>query len=408
MRARLILVVPVFPKLSETFIVLKAVGLLEAGWDVHVVCQRREEEEWQRFPDAIRAALQRRVHVTWPVKPRLLSAVLLPAAIGGCAIHSPASTARYLWRGRRRLGLDALRRAYLDAKVLNLSPDIVHFEFGTLAVGKTYLKELLACRLSVSFRGFDLNFAGLEEPRYYEEVFREADLIHCLGQDLWRRAVRRGCPADKEHVLIPPAIDVALFDPAERVAAGVVGTPDRPLRILSVGRLEWKKGHEDALEAVRRLRNAGISLEYRIIGEGKYRDAIAYARHEMGLEDSVSLLGPLPPTAVKSEMLWAEVFLHAAVSEGFCNAVIEAQAMQLPVVCTDADGLPENVDDGVTGFVVPRRDPEALARGVSRLALDPSLRERMGRAGRRRVLERFRIGDQIAAFDRAYARLLRA
>ena len=148
-------------------------------------------------------------------------------------------------RGRERFGWDTLRRIYLDAKVLNLSPEIVHFEFGTLAVGKTYLKELLGCRLSVGFRGFDLNFAGLDDPRYYEEVFREADLIHCLGEDLWRRAVQRGCPPDKEHVLIPPAIDVALFDPDERPPAHVAGTADRPLRILSVGRLEWKKGYEE-------------------------------------------------------------------------------------------------------------------------------------------------------------------
>lgn len=406
MRARLILVVPAFPKLSETFIVSKAAGLLEAGWDVHVVCQRGGQEEWQRFPHAIRAALERRVHVTWPVKPRLLSAALLPAAVGASAIRAPELTTRYLRRGRERFGWDALRRIYLDAKVLNLSPDIVHFEFGTLAVGKTYLKEFLGCRLSVSFRGFDLNFAGLDDPRYYEEVFREADLIHCLGEDLWRRAVRRGCPPDKEHVLIPPAIDVAFFDPGERAAARVVGTPDRPIRILSVGRLEWKKGYEDALEAVRRLRTAGISVEYRIVGEGSYLDAVAYARHEMGLEDSVSFLGALPSADVKREMLWADVFFHAAVSEGFCNAVIEAQAMKLPVVCTDADGLPENVLEGETGFVVPRRDPDAMELGISRLAGDPSLRERMGKAGRRRVEKHFRIEDQIVAFDRAYARLL--
>jgi colanic acid/amylovoran biosynthesis glycosyltransferase len=407
-RTRLILVVPTFPKSSETFIVLKAVGLLEAGWDVHVVCQRREQEEWQRFPETIRKALKRRVHVTWPVEPRPLSAALLPAALGASAIGAPVSTARYLRRGSRRFGWDTLRRVYLDAKVLDLSPDIVHFEFGTLAVGKTYLKELLGCRLSLSFRGFDLNFAGLEDPHYYAEVFRDVDLIHCLGEDLWRRAVRRGCPPDKEHVLIPPAIDVAFFDPGERQVARVVGTPDRPFRILSVGRLVWQKGYEDALEALCRLRDAGISIEYRIVGEGGYREAIAYARHEMGLEDSVSFLGPLPPSTVRREMLWADVFLQAAVSEGFCNAVIEAHAMKLPVVCTDAGGLPENVCDGETGFVVPRRDPEAMALGISRLAADPSLRERMGKAGRRRVVEHFRIEDQIVAFDRAYARLLRA
>jgi colanic acid/amylovoran biosynthesis glycosyltransferase len=407
-RARLILVVPAFPKLSETFIVSKATGLLEAGWDVHVACRRHGREEWQYFPSSVVEALEGRVHVAWPADRRMFATALAPAAVGSCLLYNPRAMGRFLLRGGLRVGWRSLSRLYLDATLIRLSPDLVHFEFGTLAVGRTYLKELLGCRMSVSLRGFDVNFAGLEEPHYYAEVFRELDLIHCLGEDLWRRAVQRGCPADKEHVLIPPAIDTKFFDPGERQTARVVGTPERPLRILGVGRLVWQKGYEDALQAVNLLRGAGISLVYRIVGEGNYSDAFAYARHEMGLDDSVSLLGSLAPAAVKREMLWADVFLHAAVSEGFCNAVIEAQAMELPVVCTDASGLAENVDDGVTGFVVPRRDPEALARGTSRLAADPSLRERMGRAGRRRVLEHFRIEDQVAAFDRVYARLMRA
>ncbi len=408
MRARLILVVPAFPKLSETFIVSKATGLLEAGWDVHVACQRSDREEWGHFPSGVAAALEGRVHAAWPAERRLLAAALAPAAIGSCLLYNPRATGRLLLRDSPRIGWRSLSRLYLDATLIRLSPDLVHFEFGTLALGKTYLKELLGCRMSVSFRGFDVNFAGLEEPNYFAEVFREADLIHCLGEGLWRRVVQRGCPADKDHVLIPPAIDTNSFDPGERRTAPVVGTPERPLRILGVGRLVWQKGYEDALQAVSLLRKAGISVEYRIVGDGSYSSAVAYARHEMGLDDCVRLLGAVSPAAVKREMLWADVFLHAAVSEGFCNAVVEAQAMELPVVCTDASGLTENVDDGMTGIVVPRRDPEALARGTSRLAADPSLRERMGRAGRRRVLDRFRIGDQIAAFDRAYARLMDA
>ena len=100
------------------------------------------------------------------------------------------------------------------------------------------------------------------------------------------------------------------------------------------------------------------------------------------------------------------MFLHAAVSEGFCNAVLEAQAMKLPVVCSDADGLPENVADGETGFVVPRRDPQALAQKLALLANNPALRQRMGEAGRRRVLKHFQIGEQIGRFSRFYEETL--
>jgi glycosyltransferase involved in cell wall biosynthesis len=94
------------------------------------------------------------------------------------------------------------------------------------------------------------------------------------------------------------------------------------------------------------------------------------------------------------------------VSEGFGNAVIEAQAMRLPVVCTDADGLAENVVHGETGIVVHRREPRQLSDALARLAVEPDLRQRMGAAGRARALSRFRIADQIAAFSALYERVV--
>jgi colanic acid/amylovoran biosynthesis glycosyltransferase len=107
-------------------------------------------------------------------------------------------------------------------------------------------------------------------------------------------------------------------------------------------------------------------------------------------------------------MLWADVLLHSAVSEGFCNAVVEAQAMALPVVCADADGLSENVADGKTGFVVHRRNPKLFAEKLLQLAREPGLRQRMGQTGRRRVLERFQLPDQIASLERLYLQVLGA
>jgi glycosyltransferase involved in cell wall biosynthesis len=96
------------------------------------------------------------------------------------------------------------------------------------------------------------------------------------------------------------------------------------------------------------------------------------------------------------------VLLHAAVSEGFCNAVVEAQAMALPVICTDADGLLENIVDGTTGFLAPRRDVHALADKLLLLAHDPALRQQLGQAGAERVRANFRLEDQMAAFEQLY------
>ena len=402
---RIVLIVPAFPKLSETFIVNKFLGLLERGHDVHIVCSRSDRDEWGRFEPLSRAGLRRRVHVSWPTQPRWLVVLLFPLVLLSTLLAQPGAAARYLAAGWRLFGPGGLRRFYLDARIIRLRPDIVHFEFGTMARGRIGLGELTKCRTVVSFRGFDLNYVGLEDAAYYQEVWDRADALHLLGQDLWERAQRRGCPADKHHVLIPPAIDTRLFVPGERGAGERPIASGRPLRVVSVGRLEWKKGYEYALQAVKRVVDAGVPVEYTIVGDGKYREAVAYCRHELGLEAVVKLAGAVPPAEVREHLRRADVFLHAAVSEGFCNAVLEAQAMELPVVTSDADGLPENVEHGVTGYVVPRRDPAALAEKLILLAGDPALRQRMGQAGRERVRRCFDLDRQIDAFASLYESL---
>jgi colanic acid/amylovoran biosynthesis glycosyltransferase len=404
---RIALVVPAFPRASETFIVSKFRGLLRAGWDVHVVCGTSDPAEWRHFPDADPVGLRPRVHRTWPRRPRWLAAACAPAALSGVAVRRPRQLRRYLANGTSIRASGTLRGAYLDARLIELAPDVIHFEFGSLAVGRMHLGELLGCRIVVSFRGYDISFVGLDDPRYYEPVWRHADALHFLGSDLRDRALVRGCPPDKEHRLIPPAIDAAHFDPGSRSFGNGTGTPGQPLRILSVGRLVWKKGYEYALQAVRRLVDSGVHCSYTVIGGGDGMEPVAFARRQLGLEGVVEFRGARPPAEIRDEMLAADIFLHAAVSEGFCNAVLEAQAMKLPVVCSDAEGLRENVVDGETGFVVPRRDAPALAARMARLAADPALRRRMGEAGRARVVSRFRLSDQIAAFGELYGSVLR-
>jgi colanic acid/amylovoran biosynthesis glycosyltransferase len=404
---RVALIVPSFPKLSETFIVNKFLGLLERGWDVQVVCGQSDPREWERFPDLLRLTdWRRRVHVSWPPRPRWLAALLMPLALLGAFGRTPGGSWRYLRRGWKRFGWDVLRQLYFDAELLKLRPELIHFEFGALAIGRMHLPELLDCKLTVSFRGYDLNFVGLDKPGYYQEVWEKSEALHLLGEDLWKRAQKRGCGPGKPHALIPPAINLELFNPEVKAHTEVTGTGARPLRILSVGRLDWRKGYEFALQAVQLLVTQGIHCEYEIIGGGDYLVNVAFACHQMGLDGLVKFAGPLPQSTVKEKMLWADVFLHAAVSEGFCNAVIEAQAMRLPVVCSDAGGLAENVADGQTGFVVPRRDPKAMAGKLKLLAGDFALRQQLGQAGRQRVSNLFQLADQITAFEKFYTQVL--
>ncbi|HLU09628.1 MAG TPA: hypothetical protein VK003_08170, partial [Oceanobacillus sp.] len=210
---KLVLFVPAFPKFSETFIVSKFLGLLEKGHDVYIVCNQSTREDWDHFKQLqSKPELRERVYVHWRFRPRWLVGLLLPLRIVHTLYSAPKETLRYFARGLRRFHpLDLLRRFYGDAAIITAKPDVLHFEFGALAAERMYLKDLLGCKVITSFRGYDLNRSGLERGNYYADVWKSADYLHLLGHDLWNRAQMRGCPPEKPHVFIPPAIDLTFF-----------------------------------------------------------------------------------------------------------------------------------------------------------------------------------------------------
>lgn len=399
---RIVLIVPSFPKLSETFIVAKVLGLLEQRYEIHVVCDDSSAEMWSQFPQLLAEPnLKQRVHVNWPSYSRWRFGLLFLYVLGRCLLLNPKGTLRYLHHGWSRFKLGVLRRFFLDARIIECRPDLVHFEFGSLAVDRMYVRDILGCKITVSFRGYDINYVGLQNPTFYSEVWANVDGIHFLGKDLWLRAQQRGCPSNKAVALIAPAINTSFFTRL------TINKPDGILKILSVGRLEWKKGYEYALKSIELVRKAGYKVEYRIIGDGSYFEAIAFCRHQLQLEDCVIFLGSLPQLQILEHLEWADIFLLASVSEGFCNAVLEAQSMQLPIVATDADGLSENVVNNITGLIAHRRDSFAMAERIIELADNAEMRQKMGNAGRQHVMSNFDLPKQIRLFDDFYKQVMK-
>lgn len=400
---RVLLVVPAFPRVPETFIVSKFVGLVDRGFDVHVWCGRTDERDWQAFPSlAGRRDLRERVHASAPTQRVWRTLVDGPRVTLRDLGRSPARTARYVSRAVASRAWRAIEYLYLDGPLVRLAPEIVHFEFGSKAVERSYLFPVIEGKVVVSFRGADICLTGLDRPDFYDDVWSRADAFHFLGEDLRRVALGRGCPADRMFRFIPPAIDVDAFAGLASPYPGEVGTASRPIRLVSVARLEWKKGHEHMLDAVARLVRRGIHVELRIVGSGVYEQAIRFARKQLNLENQVTLVGAIPASGVREQLAWADVFVHSALSEGYCNAVIEAQAAGLPIVTSDAEGLRENVADGETGFVVTRRDPDAMSDKIEQLARDAQLRRRMALAGPPRARRLFRLERQLDQWAELY------
>jgi colanic acid/amylovoran biosynthesis glycosyltransferase len=294
----------------------------------------------------------------------------------------------------------------------------LHFPFGTVKPDLVYFPWVLAADplldwfssegipVVVSLRGSMINVdphvPGKDEKtlRALQRIFASHAAVHCVSQAILDEAVHLGLEPCKAH-LIHPAVDPAFFFPLpakEREADG--------FHVISVGSLLWVKGYEYALLAIRQSKDAGIPVKYVIIGDGAERSRILFTIEDLGLQDCVSLPGRLDPEQVRSRLQQADVFLLPSLSEGISNAALEAMACGLPVVTSDCGGMREAITDGVEGFVVPVRDPEAMACALQILHQDSALRAQMGSLGRKRVEKDFSLNDQIDAFVSLFNQVL--
>ena len=201
-------------------------------------------------------------------------------------------------------------------------------------------------------------------------------------------------------------IDAAAFHPRLRVPA-----PGEPL-VLAVGRLREKKGFATLIEACRQMRAAGQGFRCEIVGYGEDRPRLEAQIASAGLDDLVVLTGRLRREEVIERYARAAVLVVPSQlgadgdRDGIPNVLAEAMAMELPVVSTPISGIPELVDHGRNGLIVPPGDAGAVAEAVMRLLRDAELRERLGRAGRRAVLEAFDNDRNLRLLDGLLAQAL--
>lgn len=167
--------------------------------------------------------------------------------------------------------------------------------------------------------------------------------------------------------------------------------------ILAVGQLREKKGLGDLIAACAELTRGGRQFSCVIIGEGPLRQQLQLQIAEAGLSDRLTLTGALPHHQVIESYRQASIFALPCITasdgdrDGIPNVVLEAMAMALPVVSTRHSGVPEAVEDGVSGILVAPGDVTELTDALARLLDDADLRSKMGLVGREIVIERFDV-----------------
>jgi L-malate glycosyltransferase len=200
---------------------------------------------------------------------------------------------------------------------------------------------------------------------------------------------------------IHSGIDLQRFD--DMVSAPAL-FPAGTRVVGTVGHLAGHKGHRYLLEAMPYLLQLEPRVGLVIVGDGKLRGALEAQAASLGIAERVCFTGFRRD--VLALMQQFEVFVFSSYLEGLGTAMLDAMALRKPVVATRAGGIPEVVQDGVTGLLVPPREPQALAQAVHRLLHQPELGQRFGNAGCKRVEQYFTAQQMAAQTLQLYRRLL--
>jgi len=305
-----------------------------------------------------------------------------------------AARAKFLADLRRDPTANRVRRwgqALVLAAELPRSVERLHVHFlHTPASVTRYAATMRGLPWSVSAHAKDI---WTSEPWEIRAKLEDcAWLATCTAQGL--KQLRAHAPRPDDLQLVYHGLDLAHLPqpPAGRPARDGSDAND-PLVILSVGRKVEKKGYDDLLEALARLR--GVHWRFEHVGGGALGEALKAQAARLGIADRCAWLGAQSQKQVFAALARADLFVLASKQaadgdqDGLPNVLMEAAHQGLPVVSTRAAAIAEFVDDGVSGLLVPPADPAALAVALERLSRDPVLRRRLAEAASHAVRTRF-------------------
>jgi glycosyltransferase involved in cell wall biosynthesis len=245
-------------------------------------------------------------------------------------------------------------------------------------------------------------------PLYYridEFCLRHYESVICVSEDLLARC--RGCrvPADR-CVLLENGIDTEQFRRWQTLPEAKQHQGLRPEQVVigAVGRLSPEKGFDVLIRAVQQLSGAGQDIILVLVGEGEDRTRLEALARELGVTERVRLPGYCAdPRPIYEAM---DLFVLSSLREGLPNVVLEAMALEVPVVASQIAGVPRLIQDGDDGLLVPPGSVANLAQAIGRLLADAGLRAKLARAGRAKVVSRYSFAERINKIAALYDALL--
>jgi colanic acid/amylovoran biosynthesis glycosyltransferase len=374
-------VMPTYPMPSQTFIRREMAALEARGWTVHRFAMRRFDGE---LADPTDRAEQGRTEYILDAGASGLAGAFLAEALGRprrwlAALAAAVRMGRRSEKGPLRHLIYLAEAARLRRRLADRGARHLHAHFGTNAADVAML-----CRL-LGGPPYSVTVHGPEEfdaprPLALGEKARHAGFVVAISHFTRSQLCRWCAPADwaRIHVVRCGLDEVFL-------AATGVPAPRRP-RLVSVGRLAEQKGQLLLVEAAARLRDRCPDFELVIVGDGALRDELERAIDRLDLRDCVRITGFLDNQGVRRELEAARALVLPSFAEGLPVVIMEAMALGRPVIATFIAGIPELVEPGRSGWLVPAGAVEPLVDAMAEaLAADPAELDRMGRAGAARA-----------------------
>jgi colanic acid/amylovoran biosynthesis glycosyltransferase len=380
------------PAYSETFFRNKIRFLTEAGHRIVVFADAKKSEVKNDFTVRYGFAL---------TDSRLANILRILKASYRLLIRS--KTAITLYKLNRSDGFatkDNIKSLLVSAHLLGQNLDWIHFGFATAAIGRENVAKAVNAKMAVSVRGYDMAVYPLKHADCFKSLWTKIDKLHYLSDELLRLCIQQGFTNTIKHQKIAPAIDITLFKSVKDEFFG--HDKSEPVILLAVSRLHWIKGLEHVIIALSHLDNQNAQLI--IVGEGPEHERLLFTAHQRGIAHRVKLVGKKPVKDVKQFYAQAHLFIQYSQHEGFCNAVLEAQAMGVPCIVSNGGALPENVLDGVTGWVVEKQNPVVLAQKINEVLTLPVEKVRaITQTALNRIRTEFTLEKQKEAFVSFYS-----
>ncbi|NET32947.1 MAG: glycosyltransferase family 4 protein [Cyanothece sp. SIO1E1] len=383
-----------YPKLSETFILNEILELERQGINLHIFSLRQRTDR-----HAHPGVAQVKAPVTY--LPTLLPKV------------DPADEARlietqvklfnqdeavymkalefYLSRQEDRHLNEFMQGAYLADQLQRLGITHLHVHFANVPAATAEIAQVFySVPYSITAHAKDIY---LSDPAALDRRISKAEFV-LTCTDFNRRHLEHVSTSSTPIHLSYHGLDLPRFQPQPR-------TPNDVPLILSVGRFCEKKGFPYLLEALSRLKTAGLPFRSVIVGYGELEQQIRQQISALGLDDRVSLVGKLTQDQLVGYYQRADAFVLPCLvtdsgdRDGIPNVLLEAMAMEIPVVSTNISGISELVTTNRNGLLVPERDAVVLAQVMETLLRHPDLRQRLGKAGRESVLAQFGLAQNV-------------